>query len=634
MSQVTLTELDFNTIKDSIKNYLSSQSEFTDYDFDGAGLNILLDVLAYNTQQNAFLTHFLANESFLETAAKRNSVVSLAKALGYTPSSTKASTATINLSIVPDISYTDSTLTLPGNSGFNTTVNGQAYLFYPVDDIVATLETRDGVTGFFYDNLSIKEGIFVRNSFIVDLNTTSGPFIIPNPNIDTNTLTVRVQTSGTQSFSEAYTLSSTILNTTSTSKIYYLEENHDGLYALSFGDGVFGKKLEPGNIVIIDYLSTNGKITNGAKTFSYSFIVTGGGEVKSHTVLSQASGGQDRETIASIKKNAPRYNQTKNRAVTVADYESLISNSNSAIRSVSVWGGEQNDPPIYGKVFVSLQPVAGSIITQDIKNNIMANIIDKKAPIALSTEFVDPEYLYVGFTIKITFDNRRTNQTRGQIESSAATLVTDFFNSNLNKLNKNFYYSKLHNVISASSQAITSVTIKPKLQKRILADTSVLFNNLSVFFNNKLQPREIDSIWFNSLIGDVLTKVKLADVPNRGVVAPDYTGSGKLYLQKEDGTLIKEIGTIDYDLGKLVMTNVNVSSYYGGETMLRINAGLHDNVNDILTDSLIRTTNISTSAIIAKPSKNLILALDETARNSISNSRKGLDITAIARIED
>lgn len=630
MAQLSLVNLDFDSIKTDIKNYLSSQSEFSDYDFEGSALNILIETLAYSTHQNAMLAHMMANESFLDTAVKRNSVVSIAKSLGYTPRSRRASTATINFVVTPDPSYSETTLTLSRDYAFICSIaNVGVFNFYPDKDYSSTLESRNGLTAFYFDNIPIKQGVRVANRFIVDSNNLSGPFIIPNANVDTSTLRVRVQESGSVNTTVTWKLSETILDITSTSKVYFLEENGEGLYTVGFGDNVVGQKLQSGNIVIIDYITCDGEKTNGGKTFSSSVVITGNQESKNITTVSNSRGGQFRESIESIKQNAPRFRSSANRAVTVSDYQTLIMNSNTSIKSCTVWGGENNNPPIYGKVFISLQPTAGSVITQDIKDEILANVILPKAPVAILPEFVDPEYIYVTLNVNATFDSTLTNRTKGQIETAIATEVQDYFNNELNVLNKDFYYTKLLNYIQDVDVAINSVTIHPKLQKRFNLDLTKDSHNLSFSYGNKLQPREIYSTWFSTA---TISKCRLIDIPNEDVLEPNYEGSGKLYLQKEDKTKTL-IGTVNYTTGDITLLDVKVRGYFGGDTVLRITAGLNKEVDDVYTSSLQNATVLSSlGAVFPAPSKNIILTLNDTVENVLSGARKGLNITATSRI--
>ena len=317
MAQQTVTELDFDDIKANLRVFLESQSEFSDWNFEGSGLNAILDLLAYNTHYNGVIAHMLANESFLDSAIKRESVASLAKAIGYTPRSRRSSTAKLNVVITPPDSYTSTTLTLSRNTIFTSIVDGVSYTFYPAEDVVAT---KSGTT-FTFNDLEVKEGVRVSSQFAVVAGNEQGPYVIPNTNIDTTSLRVRVQTSLSDLTLTSYNVSSTILDVKTDSKIFWIEEGTDGLYQLRFGDDTLGKKLSKGNLIRIDYLNSNGDKPNGCKSFSCSSVISGGGEIITITTSSNAGSGSLKEKIDEIRFNAPKYNATKDRAVTSSDYE-------------------------------------------------------------------------------------------------------------------------------------------------------------------------------------------------------------------------------------------------------------------------------------------------------------------------
>jgi len=626
MAQLNVTELDFDELKQSLKTYLEAQSEFDSYDFEGSAMSVLLDTLAYNTHYNGMLAHLLANESFLDTAIKRTSVVSIAKALGYTPRSRRASLAQVDFSVVPDSGYTQTTYTLSRDTFFNGTVNGTTYTFYPQEDVTAILQNVEGTSTFVFPELNIRQGARVENSFLADAQSLSGPFTLPNQNIDTTTLRVRVTTSVTDSTTETFTIQSSLLDVDENSKIYFLEENIDGLYVIRFGDNVIGKQLTVGNIISVDYLVTDGEDANKIATFSCPNTLTGGNEVKSFANVSTSSGGAEAESIDSIRRTAPRYNAAKERAVSASDYKSLILARNANIQSVAVWGGEDNDPPIYGKVFISLDPVDGQIITDAIKDDIVINIIEPRCPVGILPEFVDPEYTYVGIRVGIVYNPNSTSFSAGQISNLAITAVNDFFKNNLNQLNKNFYYSKIHDAVKATSNAIISVNITPTVQKRLTPDVLGGNSSYTLFFNSRVQPRELHSTFFDTTISGASYKVKLQDVPDAGVVPPKYNGTGTVFLQDTNGTNVANVGTIDYDTGKITIPTLNINAFYGSETFLRVQTRPHDDSKDILTNILRTSTDPSVAAVFPKPSKNTVLALDDSILDAATGARAGLEV--------
>lgn len=627
MAQLDVTELDFTNIKQSLVTFLSAQEEFTDYDFEGSALSVLIDTLAYNTHYSALLAHLQANESFLDTAIKRSSVASIAKSLGYTPRSTRSSTASVEFKVIPDPSYTNSTLTLSRDASFTTSLNNITYLFSPTQTTTASLETIDGTSVFIFRDLILQEGTRVSNNYLIDANNLSGPLTIPNSQVDTSTIRVRVQASTTDLTLQTYTLSNTLLDVSSTSNAFFLEETIDGLYTIRFGDNVVGKKLAAGNIVIVDYMVSKGENTNGAKTFTCTTQLTGANEARTFTASEtlSASGGQSKENIDSIRRNAPLYNQTRERAVAASDYESLILTSNSNIQSASVWGGEDNVPPIYGKVFISLDPIENQIITQRDKDEILNTVIRPKSAISIIPEFVDPEYTYIGLKVGVVYDNKKTTSTSGQISSSVATAINNFFATELNTLNKNFYYSKIHDAIKQISTSIISVNITPTLQKRIIPLLGKA-NSTDIYYNTKLQPRELTSSFLNINVAGATVKVKLQDVPSSTVVSPDYVGTGTVNAVDALGNIIQTVGTIDYSIGKVSISSMTIVSLLENETKYRIRVRPHDDSKDIFTNILSRSTAASTGPVFAKPSNNTILSLDDSPKSITLNTRAGLDI--------
>ncbi len=733
MAQLNVSELDFENIKANLKTFLKSQTEFSDYNFEGSGMNVILDLLAYNTHYNGMLAHMLANENFIDTAVKRESVVSIAKGLGYVPRSRRGAIAKVNLSIEPPESFTNTTLEISRNKPFSTTVDGTSFTFFPTQSTTVNATTAGGVgpyylygtcvlpststdkQGFYYpvylteaaavaadtggtgattytfkeylgtsfympnssinvhketlgivttnyggvtvdsglaygrytgqaadsvkktqfnfNLLEIKEGTRVQNKFIVETANQQGPFVLPNIAADTDTLRVRVQNSASDLTVITYNKSDKLLDIQADTKTYWCEEGADGLFQIRFGDDIIGKKLATGNIVIVDYVVSNASSANFAKTFTLSSAVAASGEARTLDTAIAAFGGASKESVDEIRFNAPRFNATKERAVTSSDYESLILQSNSNIQSVSVWGGEKNDPPIYGKVFISLNPVTGSIITEADKDNIKTSIIDPKTPVAITPEFVDPEFVHIGLDINIAYNPKLTTLSKGELENATNTAVDLYFNTDLNKLNKSFYNTKLHDSIKAVSESIIAISITSRLQKRIKPDLAVS-KNYSIQFNQRLQPREITSSYFNITSGGSTYKVSLTDVPGSSVVPPLYSGTGTVNAIKTDGTIIEAVGTIDYDSGTITIPSMTVASLYGTETKLRINAVTQRDVRDITTQALVRTSDTSTAAVVAKPSRNVVLTLDDSVTDSTINTKVGLNVSATPEVEE
>jgi len=633
MAQLNLTELDFEDIKTNLKAYLKSQSEFSDYNFEGSGLAVLIDLLAYNTHYNGMLAHMVSNENFIDTAIKRESVVSIAKALGYTPRSYLGASATVTVTVTPPTSFTDTTLELTRDKAFTSANGGATYNFYPLESATTSAEVVNGVTVFIFKDLIIKEGIRTSNEFTVTAASPQGPYIIPNESVDASTIRARVQTSLGDTSLTTWNKSTTILDVKKDSRVFWIEEGIDGLTQVRFGDGVLGQKLDVDNIVALDYIASSGTTPNGAKSFSVAGVISSSGETVGVTTSSPASGGNIQETVDEIRFNAPRLNATRDRAVTESDYKALILQSNSNIQSVAVWGGEKNDPPIYGKVFISLNPVPGQIITDQDKDNIKNSIIDPKTPVAITPQFVDPEYTYLQLDVSSSYDPKITSLTKGEIETAIKLQVDNYFNNYLNKLNKSFYYSRLHDLINAQTDAIISTNIQIGLQKRVKAVLNK-DHNYTVKFNQKLNPRELSSTFFNITVSGSTSKVFLSDTPAATVKAPTYSGTGVVNAVTIDGSIITAVGTINYDTGTVELPGMRIQSLLGTETYLRLNVKPHDSIKDITTQALIRTSDTSTSAVVAKPSRNTVLAQDDSILNSTINTTSGIKITATKEVEE
>jgi len=633
-----LTELEFEQIKTNLKTFLSDQSQYSDYDFEASGLSVLIDLLAYNTQYNAFLAHMVANEAFLDSAVKRNSVASIAKTMGYTARSARASAAVVNLTItnIPT-SYTNGSFTLTKEKAFTSSSGGRTFKFYPDKDYTVTKTNVSGVDGFYFTNVRMVEGIRVDNSEIVDVNTLSGPVLMANPAVDTTTLTVSVQESIADTSSTTFTFSDNILDVKSTSNVFFVEESLNGQYEVRFGDGVVGKKLSSGNIVRLNYIAASGPAANGIKSFTPPSVFIGSGESISLSLVSESSGGSSQESVDSIRFNAPRFNATKNRAVTTNDYRALILSANPNVKSVAVWGGEDNTPPIYGKVFISLQARPGLVITQDDKDTLLRETIVPRQPVSITAEFVDPEFTYIGLNVGVLYDSKNTTFTEGALQSEVNTELTNYFDTQLNSLDKNFYYSVLSSRIVNLSKSFIAVNLEISLQKRVVPTINSIVR-YELPFNNKIQPYSVSSVYFNALINRATYSVYITDVPDEGVIAPAYSGKGVIQLKTSDKNVIVDAnaGTIDYDTGLIVLNSLQVSSIQGSTTTLNVSCQPHESSKDIKTDILQRTSDTSETgaAVIAKPSKNYILAQNTSTADIPNNVRAGTKVSLTARVSD
>jgi len=402
--RLNVTDLDFDTLKSNLKSFLKQQSEFSDYDFEGAGLNVLLDILAYNTHYNSYYLNMLANESFLDSAILRNSVVSHAKRFGYTPRSASAPLAKINFS-VDSLSSTPGSLTLPeGYIFLSNLIDSKSYNFITLED---TTVSKTG-NNFVFANLKIYEGQLATYSFThVEASNPKQIFTLPDINIDTSTIKVSVRESISNSTSTVYTLNTDALDIDSTSEVYYIQEGQNNKYEIYFGNNVLGKKIPDGSIVSVKYLITNGDLANKANSFIATSTIGGYSTFIVNSTLA-ASGGAPRETVDQIKFAAPLQFTSQNRAVTKNDYIKLIQQKYPQFEAVNVWGGEENDPPIYGKVFISAKPKEGFEVTDAEKEFVKEKIIKPISILTVTPEIVDIDYNFLKLISKVYYDPTKT----------------------------------------------------------------------------------------------------------------------------------------------------------------------------------------------------------------------------------
>jgi len=476
-----LTSLDFGTIKQNFINYLQSQSQFSDYNFSGSGLSVLLDVLAYNTQYNAFYLNMVANEMFMDTALQRSSVVSHAKLLGYTPKSAVAPTAYVN--IVTNTS--SSSVTLPAFTNFmSESVNGANYNFVSINPVTVAANNGQAV----FNSVELKQGIPVNYSFNVDSTTNpTYTFQLPDNDIDTSTLLVQVQQSSSNSSYTTYTGSTNYLTLDGTSTVYFLQESLNGNYEISFGDGVLGKKLADGNIVNVFYLITQGTSGAGANNFVLTDSVSGFGTTVIYGSVAATTGGE-KESISSIKYTAPKAYAAQNRAVTNDDYITLIQQNNAGFSfdAVNVWGGQENDPPVYGQVFVCLKPTGTYKLTEVQKQSIIKNVIQPISMMTVSPNIVDPDYNYIQVNSNVLYDPKKTNYTASQISQIVSASIQQFATRTLNTFNSTFTAADLISSIQNADASIVTNDTKIRIQKKFYP----IFNTPTTYsfsFNTPLQ---------------------------------------------------------------------------------------------------------------------------------------------------
>lgn len=465
-SRLNVTELDFDSIKNNLKDFLTQQSEFQDYDFEGSGLSVLLDILAYNTHYNAYYMNMVANESFMESAILRNSVVSHAKTYGYTPRSVAAPLAVLDFTVMTD-NNTPGTLTIPrGYKFMSNLIDGKSYGFVTLENKTVTKTANN----FVFNDLPIYEGRLVSYSYAYD--SSSNPnrtFTIPDSNVDTTSLTITVQESSSNTDSTVFTTVQEYFEASANSEVYFTQESIDGKYQIYFGDGIIGKTIDDGNIVVVSYLITNGPAANGADAFKATAALSG------HTnfdidVIVNGSGGAERESVDSIKFNAPLQLLSQNRAVTKNDYVKLINQRYPHFDSVNVWGGEENDPPVYGRVFISAKPKLGFEITDTEKEYIKNKILKPISVMTVVPEFVDPDYTYLKLDIELFVDVTKSSVTLTDIEEQVRQYTLTWADTNLNKFDSYFNYSGLETGVNLLSKSILSNEVETMLGKKFRPD--------------------------------------------------------------------------------------------------------------------------------------------------------------------
>jgi len=464
-SNIKITDLDFTTIKNNLKTYLQSQDTLKDYNYDGSALNILLDVLAYNTQYNAYYLNMVANEMFLDTALVRNSVVSQAKLLGYTPKSAVAPQAVINLSVTV-YNPNEQFLNMPKYTNFlSEAVDGIHYTFTTVDSVTVPVNNQEA----FFTNVTIKQGTPATYSYLVDSTTNPNyTFKITDTNVDTSTLEVKVNDSSSNSSYQIYTEASNYASLNGSSLVYFLQEGLNGNYEIYFGTGVLGKKLKDGNIVQLTYIVTAGTAAEKANSFVLMDTVSGYADARVDPV-SETSQGYAKESIASIKFQAPKNYSAQKRAVTKEDYITAIQQNTLgySFDAVNVWGGEENVPPVYGQIFVALKPSGGYNLTLTQKNRLIEDVIKPISIMTIQPTIVDPDYTYIKVNANVYYDPKKTTLTANQISQSVRTAIFNAAESSLNTFNSTLSSYLFNNAISSVDNSIITNEISIQLQKKI-----------------------------------------------------------------------------------------------------------------------------------------------------------------------
>ena len=595
-SKLNISQLDFDQIKANLKRFLSNQSQFKDYDFEGSGMSILLDLLAYNTHYLSYNANILANEMFIDTADLRNSIVSLAKSLGYTPNSPRAPIADLTV-VVNDA--TGSSLTMGAGTKFTTSVDGTSYNF--VTTASNTITSVDGI--YTFSNLKIYEGTYVTYQYTANTSDVDQRFLIQSANADTNTLTVQVQNSSVDTTAFTYTKATSITELDSTSRVYFLQEAEDGKFEIYFGDGVIGKAIEDGNIIILKYVVTNKTAANGASSFSLSGNIGGFSDV-TITVNSNAANGANAQTNDSVKFYAPKSYAAQDRAVTIEDYKTKVAELYANAKSISAWGGEDAETPVYGRVYISINPISGSSLTDATKNSIVTQL--KRYSVASVTPvIVDPETTTLLLTTTARYDEQATSKTADTLKTDITNALTNYNNNTLNQFDGIFRYSKVLELIDDADTSILSNITTLRIRKSF---TPILSSstNYTVYLSNPLyNPHTGHKSMEGGILSSTGFKVN-GDATN--IYFFDDDGSGNLrryYLVGSVRTYVdNSAGTINYSTGQINIDSINISSIENirGSASTVIELTVQPDSNDIVpVRNQVLNIDVANSTITVTP---------------------------------
>ena len=585
MPLANFSNLNFSEVKTTLKDYLKSNSNFTDYDFDGSNLSSILDVLAYNTYITSYNANMVTNEVFIDTATLRENIISLARNIGYVPRPRQAARATVSFFVdTSGINPSPASLTLKKGpvAASSTSFGGSSYVFSILSDI--TVPVYDGIASF--NDVSVYEGTLLTETFTYSTRTPNAKFVLPNIGIDTDLINVIVKPTESSSIEVKYSSQNSLFDVKSDSTVYYLQEVEDERYQIFFGDGIFGKALEDGNYVSVDYITSSGDAANGISVFNFAgklqytrnaatYNVTSGISLLTTGITS--SGGEEIESVESVRKFAPRIYASQNRAITANDYESLIpAKIYPETESISVFGGEDLIPPQYGKVFISIKPKNGDFIPNLLKEEIKLKL-KKYAVAGIVPEILDLKYLYIEVYSKVYY-----NSNFAQSAAYVSALVQNNANkyaesSDMNKYGARFKYSKFGSLIDNSNEAITSNVTQIDIRRDLrvvlnsIAEYSIGFGNS--FYIKSMSGYNIKSSAFR--IAGIQEDVYVSDIPNTNKV------NGSLFfftlpaVGSQSPTIIRRnVGFIDYKNGVVTFNPINIQSgmQKDGQTVIEISA--------------------------------------------------------------
>ena len=552
--------MDFDTIKANLKTFMTEQDTFQDYNFEGSALSSMLDVMAYVTHYNAINANFAINETFLDSARLRPSVVSHAKMLGYTPRSSYPAVAYIDVKVNSPtgvLSDDNSYLPLTMNKGtvFTSTIDGVSYKFVNDQTLTTTIDANGE---YIFSNVRILQGSYKTTEYVFDKDSAEA-YLIPFENAVTSELTVKVQASDTNTAQETFDAVVNVTEVTATSQVYFLEESRTGVYEVKFGDGVLGQKLDNGNIIQLETLVTDNDAANGAAVFAMSGTIQGNTNV-TLTVNQKAQGGSTKEDVESIKFNAPLSFVSQNRAVTPDDYKTIIQNNYANIDAITVWGGEDNDPPDYGKVYISIKPKDAEVVTEADKTLIISQYLKPKNVVSITPEIVDPKYTYIYLDVFFKYNPNVTALSSDALEEQAREVIRTYNNDQLKRFDGVFRYSNVISQIDASNVAILNSIVRVKMKKRIVP-TSTAETKYDVIFSSPIYNTQSNE--------QIIKSSEFVHKGNTGCTLRDRVnddGERRLQIVKGSGltesVIENNAGTIDVTSGKLSFT-ASIDSFTG-----------------------------------------------------------------------
>lgn len=552
-SSIILTNIDFDTHKNTLKQYLKSQDRFKDYDFDGSNINVLLDILSYNTFHNAFYLNMIGNEMFMDTAQLRDSVVSHAKELNYTPRSFKSAEANVNITILSSDTSKRS-IAISRGTTFTSPFMNRNYTFSTNENIVLTdytINANNTIT-FLGSNITLYEGYYVTDTFTYTADR-SQRFVLTNKNVDISSLIVTViEDVGNTVLT--HTRAQSLFNLNSESRVYFLQACENDQYEILVGDGVSGRRPKDNSIISVEYRISNGQLPNGCKTFNADSTIDGETRIIVST-NTPAQSGSVSEDIESIKYNAPRHFTTQERAVTTEDYENILKQNFPEINTVSAYGGEDLDPPQFGKVFVAVDLVDVDGVPAAKKDEYY-RFLKPRSPVSIDPVFVNPEYLYISVNSTVKYNINTTKLTQDDIKTLVSTAIVNYAQANLNDFNRVFRYSKVVQAIDNSQSAIISNETTVRAIK-VITPTLGINTTFDVKF---LIP--LDTSLSVAAGGYTIQSSKFIYNNQRATLRDNGAGSLDI-ISVRNGQIITSIGTVNYETGLLQLSNFNVSQYDG-----------------------------------------------------------------------